>query len=82
MATRKQIEIANKAKISPSFYCDILHGRRVPSATVAERLEQITDVEFKAWLMPHKYFNQLVSDKMGDIYPLLKEETTPDKNKD
>jgi transcriptional regulator with XRE-family HTH domain len=79
MATQKQIEIAGKAQISPSFYCDILHGRRVPSATVAERLEKATGVKFKAWLMPHKYFNQLVSDKMGTNYPLSEKYTLTDK---
>jgi transcriptional regulator with XRE-family HTH domain len=81
MTAQKQIEIADKARISASFYSDILHGRRVPSATVAERLEQATDVKFKAWLMPHKYFNQLVSEKMGPTYPLKDDAPTKNKNK-
>jgi len=66
--TQKQVDIADKAQISQSFYCDILHGRRVPSAAVAERLETATGIQLKAWLMPHKHFNQLISDKMGNNY--------------
>ena len=79
MVWQKQIQIADKAQISPSFYCDILHGRRVPSAVVAERLEQVTGIKFRSWLMPHKYYNKLVADKMGANYPLKKDTSTEDK---
>jgi len=66
-----QTEIAKKSGISTSFMCDILHERKKPSALVAERLEEVTDVEFRAWLMPQKYYNQLINKVIGDAYSFM-----------
>ena len=67
-----QTEIARKSGISTSFMCDILHERKKPSALVAERLEEVTDVELiRAWLMPQKYYNQLIHKVIGDGYSFI-----------
>ena len=73
MPTVKQVEVAEKVGISASFYCDILHERRTPRPDVAERLETVTGVKFKAWLMPEKHYNKLIDSKMKKDYSYNKD---------
>lgn len=68
----KQKEIARLSNISKSFICDILHLRRRPSAEIAQRLEQVTGIELRAWLMPNEYYNEMIADTMGPKYLLKK----------
>ena len=61
-----QAEIARMSGISTSFMCDILHERKKPSATISEKLERVTGINIRAWLMPHLYYNELIHQVMGD----------------
>jgi len=48
-------QIARKANISPSFFCDIRKGRKIPSSDVASRLESATGKHRLHWLYPGQY---------------------------
>jgi len=68
METLSQKEIAEKAGISRSFLCDILHARKTPRPVVAKRLEKVTGVNVLAWLMPQDHYNALIHKVMGKQY--------------
>jgi hypothetical protein len=74
-----QAAIAKISGISSSFMCDILHERKKPSALVAEKLESVTKIEFRAWLMPQQYYNQLIHDVIGDEYSFIRLNIKPKK---
>ena len=67
----KQTEIANKVGVSKSFICDILHERRRPSASTAEKLEKATGIDIRAWLMPQLYYNDLIFITLNHKYSYM-----------
>ena len=67
-----QAETARISGISSSFMCDILHERKKPSALVAERLERVTKIDLRAWLMPEQYYNHYIHRIIGNNYSFIK----------
>jgi transcriptional regulator with XRE-family HTH domain len=59
----EQTEIAKKANCTGAAICDILKGRRKPSARLAKRLEEATGVPRHAWLWPDEYKNPYLTDQ-------------------
>ncbi len=53
----EQSKIAKEAKCQPATLCDILKGRRKPSARLAKKLEEVTGIPRHAWLWPEEYRN-------------------------
>ncbi len=68
---RTQGELAKAVGISSTYYCDIIHERRTPRYSIAEKLEEVTGVEARAWLMPEKYFNAYIATKCGGEYSYI-----------
>ena len=71
-ARSTQKQLASLVGLSNSFLCDILHERKRPSPKNACKLENVTGVPFKAWLMPQCNYNQLIHKTRGDDYSFLK----------
>ncbi len=47
----KNYQIAQKVGITPAFYSEIINGKKRPGRETAVRLEQITGVPFKTWML-------------------------------
>ena len=59
---------ASACGISASYFCNIVHERKIPRYHVAERIANATGIDIRAWLIPEKYFNPYIASTLGTAY--------------
>jgi transcriptional regulator with XRE-family HTH domain len=57
--------IAEKVGVTKTYISFILKGKKIPSAQIARKLEEVTGVERRAWLYPNEFRNPFLERQEG-----------------
>lgn len=60
MKSTTQKELAEKVGVTPARISQILNRRERPSAELAAKLEEATDIDRRAWLWPDEFPNSML----------------------